>query len=238
MSNRSTTATPTDLAVPISADISRIRATIVAVGLALGAAAVAVFFLWSPGPHRDDFNYASIAPTRQASLTGYFIDSIGFGVAAVGLSTAMCLLVRARGATYVNIGAVLATTGGVLVAMSSFAFACLRWYATAKDAISPDSSAALLAYVKGNQAPIAVPQVAGFLAFNIGVLLFVVALWRSRVVPRWLPIAMTLLTLAQFAGLPDRALDFVQVADMATFIAIAGYVFTRIARPAVAASGR
>jgi hypothetical protein len=107
--------------------------------------------------------------------------------------------------------------------ISSFALACLRWYATSS-AISADSGTALLAYFKHNQAPIGGPQIVGFLLFNVGVLLFVAALWRSRAVPRWLPIAMTVLALAQFAGIPDRALDFVQVADMATFVVIAAYV--------------
>jgi hypothetical protein len=228
MLSRSTTGSPTDIAVPIPAGISRIRVTLVAAVLALGAAAVAVFFLWSPGPNRDDFSYASIAPVRQAAFVGYLIDSVGFGLVAVGLAVAMCLLVRARGAACANVGAILVTVGGVLVAISSFALACLRWYATSTSAISADSGTALLAYFKHNEAPIAGPQVGGFLAFNVGVLLFVVALWRSHAVPRWLPIAMTVLTLAQFAGIPDRALDFVQVADMATLIVIAGYV-TRIA---------
>ena len=125
MTSRSTIATATEVIAPPS-PASAGPATIVAAMLAVGSAAVAVFFLWSPGPNRDDFTYASIAPVRQASFVGYLIDSVGFGLAAVGLAVAMCLLVRARGAACANIGAILTTVGGILVAISSFALACLR----------------------------------------------------------------------------------------------------------------
>ena len=153
MTSRSTIATATEVIAPTVAGISRTRATIVAAMLAVGSAAVAVFFLWSPGPNRDDFTYASIAPVRQASFVGYLIDSVGFGLAAVGLAVAMCLLVRARGAACANIGAILTTVGGILVAISSFALACLRWYATSTKAISADSGTALLAISNTTRRP-------------------------------------------------------------------------------------
>jgi hypothetical protein len=63
------------------------------------------------------------------------------------------------------------------------------------------------------------------------VLLLSVALWRSASVPRWLPIAIAVLTIGQFA-MPNALLDGEQALLMASFVAVAWFTFA--ARPRAA----
>jgi hypothetical protein len=62
---------------------------------------------------------------------------------------------------------------------------------------------------------------AGFLLFTIGSILLLIALIRARTVPLWLPIAFLALVVAQFAPVPSRILDFVQVALTALLVVLA-----------------
>ena len=71
-----------------------------------------------------------------------------------------------------------------------------------------------MACIKADPAHMAAPQIAGFLVLNLGVLLLTVALRRSRSLPGWLPIATAVLTIGQFADLPNRILDVEQAAVM------------------------
>jgi hypothetical protein len=73
-----------------------------------------------------------------------------------------------------------------------------------------------------------VVQMAGFLLFTLGSIALMIALVRARSVPLWLPIAFFVLVAAQFAPVPSRLLDFVQVALMALLVALA-WMFHRAA---------
>jgi hypothetical protein len=221
MSVQSAVATPGgDVATPISGSTARARVALVTGLLTLSALAVAVVLLWSPFPDRDHISYSSIAPLRDGSWAGYLIETVGYGVAAMGLCIAVCRLVPRRGAVLANIGSVLTVVGGLLFAASALAMGVLSWYATETDAVSPAAGTKLIAYVKDNPGHFIVLDVVGFLSLNLGLLLLAIALGRARTVPRWLPIAFAVLVVGQFPT-PGRALDTVQAAIMAMFIAVA-----------------
>ena len=77
-----------------------------------------------------------------------------------------------------------------------------------------------------------VVQMAGFLLFTIGTVLLGIALIRSRAVPLWLPIAFLVLVVAQFAPVPSRVLDFVQVGLMVLLVVLAWMFVTSDPAPA------
>jgi hypothetical protein len=198
----------------------RTREGIVAVALTLGSLAVAILLIWSPGLPNEDFTYADLAPARDATWATLLFDGLGFAIAGAALALAVCMLARSRGAIWANVGAVLTTVGGLAFFAAEFAFGTLSWYATALPA---DDGAKLITYVHDNPGHVMGVQVASFLAYNLGVLLMCVALWRARTVPRWLPIAIAVLTLAQFA-MPSALGRVEEAVTMLSFVPIGWYL--------------
>ena len=68
---------------------------------------------------------------------------------------------------------------------------------------------------------------AGFLLTTVGSLVLAGALIRARAVPVSAVVAYVLLTVAQFAGIPGRAMDFLQIAMMLGLIGFAAVVWRR-----------
>jgi hypothetical protein len=200
--------------------ISPGRARIVAVALAIGSVAVAAMLVWRPWGERNATGYGDMAPIRDNLWAGILIDSTGYAVVAITLALATCLLVQHRGSRWANTGAVLTMLGGVLFAMGQFGHAVLGWFATSK-AISTEAGKALVSYADDNPVRVMLPVMAGFLLVAVGMLALAVALLRSHAVPQWLPISMIVLTVAQFGPIPNRVLDFLQVAIMGVFVVLA-----------------
>ena len=67
----------------------------------------------------------------------------------------------------------------------------------------------------------------GWLAV-LGVLLLCVALWRARAVPKWLPIAIAVLSVAQFVT-PAALLDVEEALTMLAFVPV-GWFLVRSTR--------
>jgi hypothetical protein len=201
--------------------LGRARSTILASALAVGAVAVAAVLLFRPWPERNAFDYDQIAPSRDGIWTGILVDGLGFAVTAVALSLVVCAMARTRGAVWANVGAVVTSLGGIAFAMGAFAFAALAWYATDATVLSEEQGARMLDHVVDNPQHAMVMQMAGFLGYTIGSVLLSVALLRARAVPRAIPVAVLVLTAAQFSGVDERVLDFVQIALMAVLVCIA-----------------
>ncbi len=105
-----------------------------------------------------------------------------------------------------------------------FAFGALGWYATSS-ALPEQSGSALLAYAKENAVHVFGPQIAGFLLAVLGCQVLAVALWRSRAVPRWLPVTVPVtFLLAMLAG-TGIAFDVANAVFMATFVAVAWFLW-------------
>ena len=89
-----------------------------------------------------------------------------------------------------------------------------------------NTSVRLLEYAVANPDHGMLLQMGGFMLYTLGTLLLAGALLRAVSVPRWLPIAMVALTIAQFAT-SDRILDFVQIAAMAVLVILAALALRR-----------
>lgn len=208
------TAAPARAAAP--------RAAIVSAFLALGAAVVAVLVLWQPWGERDALGYADLAPHRDAAWLGALADGLAFAVVGIALGLAVCRLAPARGATWANAGAVMTALGGVAFCAGMVSFGSFAWYATDTAAVPAGPGEALMTYVEDNPGHMLGVQMVGFLLFTLGSLALMVALWRSRAVPRWLPIAYLVLTIGTFA-LGGVALNVVEAVQMLSLAVVAYY---------------
>ena len=200
--------------------------TLVAAGLALGAAAVALVLLWHPWETRDQFGYTDVEPIRDAMWRTILVDGVAYALVGITLGIVVCGFARSRGAIWATVGAALTTLGGIAFAMGEYAFVSLSWYATEPDALSTAQGSKLLDHVVDHPEHGIVVQMAGFAAITLGTLALMVALLRARAVPTWLPVAVIVLLVAQFTPIPSRALDFVQVAQMLLFVGLA-WMFVR-----------
>ena len=207
---------------------SRARAIIVPGTLALGAAVVATILVFRPWPVRNSFLYEQLAPVRDGIWTAILVDSLAFAAVAIGLSLVVAQMTPTRGALLANIGAIVATIGGVLFAMGAFAFAMFTWYVTNPAVLPVADGTRLLEYAVASPEHGMLLQMVGFLLYTLGTLLLAAALFRARSVPRWLPTAMVVLTIAEFAT-SDRILDFVQVAAMTVLVVLAALALRRSA---------
>jgi hypothetical protein len=206
----------------------RARTIIPAGILALGAVVVATVLLFRPWPVRNSFLYNELAPVRDGIWTSILVDSLAFAAVAIGLSLVVAQMTPTRGTWLANIGAVVATVGGVLFAMGAFAFAMFTWYVTDTAALSIADGTRVLEYAVANPEHGMLLQMGGFLLYTLGTLILAGALLRAGSIPRWLPIAIIALTVAQFAT-HDRVLDFVQIAAMTLLVILAALALRRSA---------
>jgi hypothetical protein len=207
-----------------SAGTSRARVAIVTGVLVAAAVALAVTVLWQPWGERDALGYADLAPHRDAAWLGALIDGLAFAAMGVTLGFAVCLLAPTRGAIWANVGAVLTGFGGVAFCAGMASFGSLAWYATNTDTMSVESGTALMTYIENNPGHVLGPQMAGFLLTTLGSLALMVALWRARSVPRWLPIAYLVLTIGVFAT-DGVVLNLVQAVQTLLVIPVAYYAY-------------
>jgi len=227
----STTLSPAATTTSAAATAGRVRAAVVSILLTLGAVVLAVLVLWQPWGERDHLGYADLAPHRDAAWLGAVADGLAFAVLYVALGLAVCRLAGGRGWVWATVGAVVTGLGGVAFAAGMAAFGSLAWYATSTDAIPVEAGTALMAYVEDSPGHVLGLQMAGFLLATVGTLVLMVALWRARSVPRWLPIGYLVLTVGVFV-LSGVALNIVQAVQTLSLVAVAFFAWRAAARPA------
>ena len=214
------TATP----AVTSTGTDRARAAIVSSLLALGAITSAILVLWQPWGERDHLGYADLAPHRDAAWLGALADGLAIAAIGVALGIAVCRLAPSRGAIWANVGAVMTGIGGVAFCAGMVSFGAFAWYATNTDAIPVDTGTNLMTYAVDNPGHLLGIQMAGFLLTTLGSLVLMVALWRARSVPRWLPIAYLVLTVGVFAT-DGVVLNVVQAIQMLTLVVVAFFAY-------------
>jgi hypothetical protein len=207
-----------------STGVSRARAAIVSTLLALGAITGAIVVLWQPWGERDHLGYADLAPHRDAAWLGALVDGLAFAAIGVALGIAVCRLAPTRGAIWANVGAVMTGIGGLAFCAGMVSFGSFAWYATNTDAVPIDAGTNLMTYAVDNPGHILGIQMAGFLLTTLGSLVLMVALWRARSVPRWLPIAYLVLTIGVFAT-SGVVLNVVQAIQTLTLVVVAYFAY-------------
>ena len=203
---------------------------VVAGALALAALTIAGLLLTTPWGDRYDsssdevLDYDRLTAVRDGAWTGMLADGFAFGVLGLSLGLVVCHLVRGRGRVAALVGAVLTTAGGILFAMGGLAFATLTWFASG---IAEESGRSLVDYANDHPGHLLGATLAGFFLYTVGGLVLALALYRARAVPVAGLAAYVVLVAAQFAPLPGRTLDFLQIGMMALIVALAVTVLRR-----------
>jgi hypothetical protein len=201
---------------------------------ALAAASATVVVLLATTPWGDRLNsgadkiltYDKLRDVRDAAWPAMLLDSFAFAVIGLTLGLGVLHLARVKGRIPALIGAALTTAGGILFAMGGTAFATLAWFITA-DGLPPGAGQSLVDYANDHPGHLIGPNMAGFLLITIGSLVLSAALIRARAVPVPAVISYIVLALAQFAGLPGRTMDFLQIAMLLLLIGFAAHLWRR-----------
>ncbi|MGW1345745.1 hypothetical protein ACWCOV_32180 [Kribbella sp. NPDC002412] len=171
---------------PVSADpVLRRRVSIVALLLALTAlAAVPGGLLWpEPAAGGETYAYTDIQPVRDLwwGLLVFLSAALVLNVPAQALLTT--LLVRGRGAAWATVGAVVLWIGTALYAVGGAGWAAAYYFATA-----PGVDPSVIERINDDSAHLFGLLVPGALLVAVGTVIQAVGLWRSRAVPRWIPL--------------------------------------------------
>jgi hypothetical protein len=213
-----------------STDTNRLR--VAAAALGASAATIVVLLATTPWGDRLDsgsdnvLNYQNLVKVHDAAWPSMLIDGFAFAVVGLTVGLGVLHLVRGRGRIAALVGAVMTTAGGTLFAMGAAGFATIGWFASA-NGLSGGAGQTLVDYANDSPGHLMGPDLAGFLLTAAGSLVLAVALIRSRAVPGYAAVAYMLLTLAQFSGIPGRAMDFLQIVMMLMLIGLAAVLWRR-----------
>jgi len=153
--------------------------------------------------------------TGAVSLLTFVLAQLPFMVAAV----VVAMMTRTRSPR-------LAITGGALAVVGGFGHAVFGGIGLAYLAMSSDAAnrAAFANVVTGVESgPAVIFMAAGLLGTVIGLVLLGLALFRSRVVPRWIPVALWLFIVTEFVltNVSDWASPAAALLYVAAFTGIA-----------------
>ena len=201
------TTTPPVTTVPDPANAVPLR-RLVAVCLVLGVVlSLAWTLLQPPFPDGYDARLAAIDGAGTGGAMSAFLFTVSqlpWLVAVVGIAW----LAHPGSSRFAAAGGTLAVLGAFGHAV--FGGAMLVTVLMARDAADRPVMAELLESIESS--PLLIPfMAAGLLGTALGLLLLGVALWRSRVVPRWVPLVLWAFLVVEFVG--------VNLSDYATYVA-------------------
>ena len=183
-----TALTADDLTDPSDvASVRRGRLALLAVAIAVTAVIAVVGGLAWPSPAEGDwFSYADIAPIRHRWWLVATVLAVGAVVGIPAQALAAMSLARSRGARWATAGAVLMWLGAGLEATGGAGWAML-YYFTTDPALETAAGTGLLDAIV-NDPRLFAAGLLGAVAVALGTVLQAVGLWRSRALPRWVPI--------------------------------------------------
>jgi hypothetical protein len=177
-------------------DPARSRFFVLFVVLAVTSALGAVLMALWPEPSGNDFySYGEIAPIRDRWWVVGTLMAAGFAINIPAQAVAAMAVARQRGATWATVGAVTMVVGAALQATAIAGWTTLYYYATGPG-LDASAATAFLDSVGSDSRLFAVALPAALLVVT-GTVLQAVGLWRSRAIPRWVPI-LSLLILPTF----------------------------------------
>jgi hypothetical protein len=211
-----TTTTPhPTVATTVAAPSGRTR--IVAAGIAISAATIALLVLTHPWGDRldssadDVVSYAGLPANIDAAWTAMLFDSLAYGLLSICLAIGCWRLVTTRGRLAATVGGVITAVGGVVNAMGGLAFATLLWFAAT---LPEEQGRGLVDTVNDEIGHALGVEMAGFALVTLGSLVLAAALVRARAVP-WPAVAVFVaLTVSLFLGFPGDVMNVLQAAQV------------------------
>lgn len=146
--------------------------------------------MWpEPAQGGETYSFTDIAPIRDrwwGLLTVLAVNAL-LNVPLLALAT--MLLVRRRGAGWATVGGVVMWVGAILQAVGVVAWAAAYYFPSDPALNGADIVNGL------DHAPIFAVMIPGALLVVVGTVLQAVALWRSKAVPRWVPLLSAVIIL-------------------------------------------
>ncbi len=170
------------------ATVERIRLMAVLLAITALGAAVGGIFWPVAADGGDTYSYADIADRRDLwwGLLAFLAVN---GIVNVMLqAVAVLVLVRERGSRWATVGAALMWVGIATQAVGVAGWQSAYFYAT-DPGVDPAAGRAVVEAANADQAHLFPLLIAGALLVMIGTVLQVVALFRAKAVPVWVPIA-------------------------------------------------
>lgn len=180
---------------------SAARSRLVAAGVVVGSVGSAGLGFWhrnyEPG---QAIPYDKFVPIHQSWWAWHLFGGLANSLMAVTLAIGVCILAPRRGAVWATLGAGAILLGGLFFGAGVAAEGAAMGYAGDPRALPGQAGAALLAYVNGHPDRYVVAIIPGLILSSLGLLLISVALWKARSVPSWVPIALFIGTVLDFAA--------------------------------------
>lgn len=193
--------------------VGRVKLLAVVLGMTAVAAAVGGVFWPEASGGGETYSYADIAPNRDL-WWGLLGTLAVVGVINVSLqAVATMILVRARGSVWATVGACLMWVGIALQATGVAGWASAYFYPT-DQSLKESVGSAVIEAANNDQAHLFAFLIPGALLVVLGTVLQCVGLFRARVVPVWVPIAL-LFSIITFIVPGDGALGLVTSIPMA-----------------------
>ena len=213
--------------------VARVKLLAIVLGLTAVGAAVGGLFWPEPAGGGETYTYADIAPDR-ALWWGLLGALAVMGVVNVPLQAlATMILVQARGSVWATVGAALMWVGIAVQAVGVAGWASAYFYAT-DPSLEKTVGSAVIEAANNDQGHLFGFLVPGALLVVLGTVLQCVGLFRARVVPVWVPVAL-LFTVLTFILPGSAALGLVTSIPMAVGAIGLGYFAVRSVTESVAA---
>jgi hypothetical protein len=180
----------TETAAPGSTElVTRTRIAVVCVVLALTAvAAVPIGLFWPGGTNSGTaLTVADVASYRQTWWVFIMSSAVLTSLNVPAQAIAVLALVRERGAKAATWGAGLMWVGAVLEAVGLAGFGSAYFYPS-DPSVSHAAGAAVFSSIADDHLHLLAIQLPGHLLSTIGIVVQSVALFRSKAVPKWVPI--------------------------------------------------
>jgi hypothetical protein len=165
-----------------------------------------------------------VQPARDSIWLMIMLSAVLGPLNAGAQAIAVLLLIREKAAAAATWGAVLMTIGCLMEAAGLAGFAAAYFYPS-DPAVSHDAAGGVYDAIAADHVHLLVFQLPGHLLLTAGIVIQAVALFRSRVVPRWVP-TLTLAVLLSYAVPGSGVLGLITVLPM-TAGAIAVAYFAR-----------
>ena len=167
--------------------VARRRAGLLLIVLvATSLMAVVGSLLWPEPAVGDWYTYRDIAPIRERWWTLLTALSVGLVLNVLAQALAALILTPDRGAMWTTAGAGIMWLGTGLYAVGVGGWAAIYFFGT-HPALDVESGTRLLDQV-ANDARLFAVAIPGAVAVALGTIVQAVGLWRSRTLPRWVPI--------------------------------------------------
>ena len=169
--------------------VARMELLAIALGSTAVAAAVGGVLWPEPGGGGETYSYADIAPDRGLwwGLLGALAVAAIVNVPLQAIATMW--LVRARGSAWATVGGCLMWVGVALQATGAAGWASAYYY-PADPSLDPGVGSAVIEAANSDQGHLFAFLIPGALLVVLGTVLQCVGLFRARVVPVWVPIAL------------------------------------------------